>query len=1034
MNMKRHTVLTGLVVVLLVAATSSGRSEWSFQTSSRVLWRSSTYTSDTTAVTAAANDLSATLGQMTGTTPAVVSGTNPVSGDVYLEVQLPPNPGAVDIRGGELERYRIEAANGSLHISGPTGTAVRNGVAAFLREKGCRWLMPSPKWWVIPTTSSVTFDGVRESQADFAYRLIWYAYGTGWFSDGATWYDKWVAFNQMENSTGFKTGHSYSNIIGRNQAAFEAHPEYYAIDENGVSHATWPQAARKFHFANDGLRALCATDRQNLLAQSRVTNPYEFMVSMDPSDGPTTDYHADSVALGTTTDRVCSLSNYVAAHLRSVYPNAWVGMYAYGAHRDPPTIALESNIHVAVAMAFNNSDFTYEQLIENWGAAAGSLGIREYYGVEEWDWGLPGIRGAKTAYLREMIPFFFENGAVSLSAETNANWGGQALGLYVASHLLWNVEEDVDALVDDFLTSAFGAGKPAMRRFYDVFEGSPRLSPPLVVEMYDDLMEALDAVEGNAACRARVVDLIAYMNYADIFRVYDQTPEGDDKWDALFDLMNYAHRIESRNVVHTYALARRLCNGAVDTEKPEFYMFGDPIWRVGAQYTDEEVLTIAGQRRQALQTAMADRVAYTRDLVMVDGGTTTSSLPRQVKFRYEHRLYLEPVASGTFAFGFDTIEPTIRIEGTLIRQRDSAEVATISLTGTSASQSFALEQGELYCLKLATGGASAVYTVPDGVAAAMEASERDSCYLDYCGGFVYVPPGTAEIRAYTGGRLSLVSPSGVRTDLNSTNAGPGGYNTLAVPTGQDRAVWTVYNQTRGDVGFLNVPPVINLNRAHLLLPREALPLVRTAGDVPTETLPAVSKVRGNVQVLMISGTTTGFSFTFTPPTGKTVSGTLVRESDNQQIGSFSTQTPNTIFTGTLEAGKTYRFEITAPTNLGTSITVPAGLAAAFKADAAANLWLDYSGGYLHVPRERSEIVCTGNPRLSLTNPAGVRTDVTPASYGPDGLARVPVASGHDDRIWIVHAQTRGTISLRNVPPYVNLNRAWMLMPGSPFAN
>lgn len=1032
--MKQHVAILRAVLGVLCLAMSSAWSQWTLETSSRVVWRSSAFVSDQTAVTAAASELSATLGQMTGTTPVVVSGSNPVTGDIYLEVQPPPDPGALDIRGADLERYTISVENGYLHITGPTGKAVRHGVAAFLHEKGWRWLMPSPKWWIVPSSATVSFAGLRESRADFAYRSIWYAYGTGWFSEGAAWYQKWHANNLLDSSAIFSTGHSYNNIIERNQAAFAAHPEYYAIDENGVSHVTWPQAARKFHFANAGLRALCATDRQNLLSQLRGSNPYEFMVSMDPSDGAATDYHADSVALGTSTDRVCSLSNHVAAHLRSLYPNAAVGMYAYGAHREPPTIALEENIHVAVAMAFNSSGLTYEQLIEQWGAAAGSLGIREYFGVEHWDWGLPGIRGGMTSYHREMIPFFYENGAVSLSAETNANWGAQALGLYVASRLLWDVETDVDAAKSEFLTAAYGPAATVMVRFHEIFETAPRLSLPLVVEMYEIVAEAIQIAENQADCRARLVDLLAYVNYVDIFRVYQRTPAGEDRWDALFDLMNYAHRIEYRNVVHTYALARRLCNAEVDTERPEFYMFGDPIWRVGAQYTDAEVEAIAVQRRQALETEMAERVSYSRDLALVAGDVSSATLPYQVKFRYRHRLYVEPLGSGSFSFAFDPLAPTARIEGSLIRQRDGVEVAAISVTGTAATQSFTLEKGELYRLELATGGATSTFIVPSGLAAACEASERDPVWLDMCGGFVYVPPGAQELRAYGNPRLSLLSPTGVRTDLLPTTQGPEGFNRLPVPTGQDRAIWTVYNQTRGEVAFLNIPPLINLNRAHLLLPREALPLVRVEGDVATETLPAVTKFRGTLNLVMIPGAAGTFSFTYSPPAGGAVGGTVIREEDSQEIDSFSFSASNSVVSVPLEAGKTYRIEMAAPVNLPTSMTVPAGLAAAIRADAAANPWLDYSGGYVFVPSPRTEIVCTGNPRLSLLNPSGGRTDVLPASHGPDGLARVPVAAGHDDRVWTVFHQTRGNISFRNVPPLVNLNRAWLMLPGSPFEN
>ena len=90
------------------------------------------------------------------------------------------------------------------------------------------------------------------------------------------------------------TGRGYGNIIRRNEQEFEKHPEYYAL-------------------LPDGHRDNCRK-------------------------------------LGTATDRVIHLANQVARGLRAKYPEAWVGLYAYSSHRLPPTIDVQANVYVQVAL------------------------------------------------------------------------------------------------------------------------------------------------------------------------------------------------------------------------------------------------------------------------------------------------------------------------------------------------------------------------------------------------------------------------------------------------------------------------------------------------------------------------------------------------------------------------------------------------------------------------------------------------------------------------------------------------------------
>ena len=124
-----------------------------------------------------------------------------------------------------------------------------------------------------------------------------------------------------------------------------------------------------------------------------------------------------------------------------------------------------------------------------------ALGLREYYGVEAWDWGLPGrIRGGKVAYHQQWIPYYAARKANAFNGETNGNWGGQMLGLDVAAELMWDVQADVPAIVERYFTDCFGAAAPALKAFQRRLETGDH--PETEVAIARDVLVARDAGRG----------------------------------------------------------------------------------------------------------------------------------------------------------------------------------------------------------------------------------------------------------------------------------------------------------------------------------------------------------------------------------------------------------------------------------------------------------------------------------------------------------------------------------------------------------
>ena len=179
-----------------------------------------------------------------------------------------------------------------------------------------------------------------------------------------------------------------------------------------------------------------------------------------------------------------------------------------------------------------------------------------------------------------------------------------------------------------------------------------------------------------ADVRKRIVDMMAYLVYVSKFRDFSlaqsrSAERGDDYYAALKPLMNYAWRIRHRDMVHYYALARRLCNGLpVQDKRPDFYMFNKerpPVWQDGDSQTDEEIFVLFRKTMERLESDKDPTVAFSRYLEPVRhnvpgsdaGPSVIANEPRigVARFRHSLRCYLVPSEQTTVRLA---IAPTSR--------------------------------------------------------------------------------------------------------------------------------------------------------------------------------------------------------------------------------------------------------------------------------------------------------------------------------------------------------------------------------------
>lgn len=793
----------------------------------------------------AADWLAASLNRASGATFVVADEPGEARSLIIARVdEWPDVAQAAGLTTQKYDDYAIATRSDErrIYVLGNSEEAARFGVADLLRRWGFRWFAPSKKWHVAPQLKDLAVDLNIAESPQLIERRIWYAYGMSGddLKPLLVDYHRWAAANRLTLRGLTRTGHSYGNIIGRNKEAFASNPELSAMKEDGTRDTTSVPNARKFCFSNPDLIELVAKDRRQLLETNRRANPAAFMVSVDPSDGQGTCHCENCQALGTTTDRVMHLANETARRLRADDARAWVGLYAYSSHRLPPTIDVESNVYVQVALGFNRTQYSLPELVERWSKKVSAIGLREYYGVEAWDWGLPGrARGGRVEYHRKWIPFYAERNLNGVNAETNANWGAQALGLYVAAQLLWDPQAEVEPLVDEFLEQLFGDAAEPMRAFYQKMESAPPLRPSTLLPLFEDLQNAASQTS-DPAVQARLTDLKAYLVYVAKFRRFDlirgrNAERNDAYYAALQPLMNYAWRIRHRDMVHYYALARRLCNGLpLQDNRLEFYMANkqrDPVWKAGDAVTDAEVNELF---QRTVATLKADRdptVAFSRyfDRVHVPGDDAGAShihsTPQQEiaisRFRRGLRGYLGASGPQKAKFG---IAPTSKPVTTIVYMRNEAIFEqTFRATPDDANRfhdvEIQLPRAFEYRVEI-TGDFE--LRVPPDTPFMFEASVTHPAWISYSGPhYFYVPKGTRELIVDANPRLSLVIPKRGRRDLVPADRVDGkSYIVVKVSDGADGRLWHTTTQTRGEVMLLNTPPLFSFHRNTVFVPRE----------------------------------------------------------------------------------------------------------------------------------------------------------------------------------------------------------------------
>ena len=373
------------------------------------------------------------------------------------------------------------------------------GVYTFLSDHlGVRWFSPGELGEYVPESRRISVGemDIYEEPA-FISRKIASPGGRGPDEEMSD-YTLWLRRNRIGWSENSHFWHAFSHIIptdGKRPSWYppapkeygKTNPEYFALV--GGQRRTSPD--RK------GYLQLCTTNPEviDLAAEFSLgllrNDPGLNMRSISPDDGAAYCECEGCQALDADdarrdgrwvniSDRIFTFYNLVAERVSQEFPDRLVSGHAYSAYARPPSFEVHSN--VAVTFVRNGFAFTmwYEgpkerdfSYIRDWGEHMKKSGNPNLwftgFGYGHGFWSFPIFAGRHWSDLFRLLD---ESGVRGVSLPntglegSGAGFGGGGLENYVAARLMWDPQQDYDALMNDYYANSFGPASGHMREFF----------------------------------------------------------------------------------------------------------------------------------------------------------------------------------------------------------------------------------------------------------------------------------------------------------------------------------------------------------------------------------------------------------------------------------------------------------------------------------------------------------------------------------------------------------------------------------------
>jgi len=716
---------------------------------------------------------------------------------------------ALAIRNGfdGREAFAIRTREKKVVLLGATDVGASHAVWRMMEVLGYRHFFPHSAWEVIPSTPDLKWNRDITDRPQMLNRTIWFEAGSG-TAQAEKNYQNWKRHNQVAESLKVNIGGGGLNGPFTKEI-MDAHPEYAAarIQADGTLKSDF--SGYQLELSNPAVRKIIV----DAAVQAFKDNPSLDMVNLDPADTNAYSESPESLALCSVSDAVFGLLNEAARAVEKAFPgqHKMVGVLSYNSTFDPPTFKLEPNVHVQLSPIGYGNKYGSDERAKLWAQRSSNLGSYEYYSV--WAWStdqLPGsytngVRGSQKHIRDDLIA----TGRLTMSAESTSSWGSNGRGYYVAQKLMWNPNLDLDALLDDFYTNAFGPGAEDMRKYYDRLDPDnvPLISSSVIGQLLRDVDNASKAAKDRPDVQARLDQLKVYLRYVEMRWRRDSegiAVDGEEIMIPLYRGREYA--------MTAWSMIMQSWGG----DRP-----------IVAPYTHEEIETKfqegLAHYLPKIRDDLQPRIKFSEDLVPVKWPNTPKFLEPEHGHEYQgsmkyafYSLKGEPLEFNTWvgdAWGYRTSFTITDAEGKVI-------VTVKPEPKSNTLHKIEVPEAGLYYLNFSDPGAYwSFYAKPSQIASIVVLPEvtgarspnllKPMCF--------YVPKGTKVLEYFATTGNNIHAPDG--TQLNEKQT-VNNWVSIPVPKGADGKLWTIGGMAFGKFYFSNIPSYVASSAESLLVPRE----------------------------------------------------------------------------------------------------------------------------------------------------------------------------------------------------------------------
>ena len=423
-------------------------------------------------VQAAAKTLQLYVQKSTGAT-LPISTTKQGAGNLYVGKGAYSGIGKVSL---DEDGFLLQAVDGnSFVILGGSDWGTEFGVYDFLeRFLGVRWLLPTDLGTVIPKMKTLQIPSVKIVENPV---YVSRALSPIWIEKNTTPLNQWGRVNRLRSRV--ESSHNLKNLFPPEKYA-KSNPEFYPLVKGKkVLPKDNKDQSWQPDFGAAGIADAASKEIINWFDQHKDATNYSLGINDSQNFNEPAANAASSRSMGQKnalgfinfSDGYYSWANDVISKVRKVYPGKKYPVLAYTSVAEPPSNKkVDKDIIPFIAferIRWGSSTLkeTDQALTQRWEQAAQTLGWYDYiYGLS---YLLPRVWFHS---MKEYLAWGAAHKVKYYYGELYPNWGEGPKG-WVTAKLLWNPNQDVDALLDDWYSNAAGKqGGPKLKAFYAIWE------------------------------------------------------------------------------------------------------------------------------------------------------------------------------------------------------------------------------------------------------------------------------------------------------------------------------------------------------------------------------------------------------------------------------------------------------------------------------------------------------------------------------------------------------------------------------------